>query len=137
MRKIFFVTLVLGLVAISSHAQKGVMKFKEESHNFGKIEQGKPVTHTFVFRNTGTDPVVISKVEVSCGCTTPDFSREPVLPGQTGVISATYDAAGLNAFVKPLTVLSNAESPSITLYLKGEVVRRAVADSARSSLRKE
>ncbi len=117
------------------YSQKGVMKFKEESHNFGKIEQGKPVTHAFLFKNTGTEPVIISKVEVSCGCTTPEFTRDPVLPGRTGTIKATYDAANLHGFIKPLTVLSNSESPSITLYLKGEVVKKETPAPGAAALK--
>ncbi|GAB3170031.1 DUF1573 domain-containing protein [Telluribacter humicola] len=130
MKKFFSVLVVLLSVATFSYAQKGVMKFKEETHSFGKIEQGKPVTHEFTFTNSGTDPIVISNVSASCGCTTPSYTKDPVLPGKTGSIKATYNAAAMGTFNKSVTVFSNSESPSITLFLKGEVVSKDQAAKA-------
>lgn len=127
MKKFFAVLVVMLTVTSMSFAQKGVMKFKEETRNFGKIEQGKPVTQEFVFTNTGTDPIVITNVSASCGCTTPSYTKDPVLPKQTGTIKATYNAAAMGSFNKSITVFSNAESPSLTLFLKGEVVDKAAA----------
>jgi hypothetical protein len=124
MKKFFAVLVVLMAVASVSFAQKGIMKFKEETHNFGKIEQNKPVTQEFVFTNTGTTPIVITNVSASCGCTTPSYTKDPVLPKQTGSIKATYNAAAMGTFNKSITVFSNAESPSLTLFLKGEVVEK-------------
>jgi hypothetical protein len=97
--KVFFSALVLlvGLTTVS-FAQKGVLKFKEEAHKFGKVPQGTPVTHEFTFTNTGTDPVVLSNVTVSCGCTTPVWSKDPVLPGKTGSVKATFNAAAAGPF---------------------------------------
>lgn len=127
MKKFFAVLVVLLTVASVSFAQKGVMKFKEETHNFGKIEQNKPVTQEFVFTNTGTTPIVITNVSASCGCTTPSYTKDPVLPKQSGTIKATYNAAAMGTFNKSITVFSNAESPSLTLFLKGEVVEKGAA----------
>ncbi len=129
--KVFFSALVLlvGLTTVS-FAQKGVLKFKEETHKFGKVPQGTPVTNEFVFTNTGTDPIVISNVTVSCGCTTPVWSKAPVLPGKTGVIKATFNAAAAGSFNKPVTVFSNTEGGSITLYLNGEVVAKEAAKTS-------
>lgn len=130
MKKFFSVLAVLLSVATFSFAQKGVMKFKEETHVFGKIEQGKPVTQEFVFTNTGTDPILISNVTASCGCTTPSWTKDPVLPGKTGTIKATYNAAAAGPFNKSITVFSNSEAPSFSLFLKGEVVAKAAASTA-------
>lgn len=124
----FFVAFFV-LVAVS-YAQKGVMKFTKETHDFGKVEQGKPVTYVFEFKNTGTDPVVINDAQASCGCTKPTFSREPVMPGKTGSISATYNAAAQGPFNKSVTVTSNAEGGQTTLFLKGEVVAQKEAQTA-------
>ncbi len=132
MKKFFAVLLVLLTVASVSFAQKGVMKFKEETHNFGKIEQGTPVTQEFVFTNTGTTPIVITNVSASCGCTTPSYTKDPVLPKQTGTIKATYNAAAMGTFNKSITIFSNAESPSLTLFLKGEVVDKGAASKPSS-----
>lgn len=127
MKKFFAILVVMLTVTSMSFAQKGVMKFKEETHNFGKIEQGKPVTEEFVFTNTGISPIVITNVSASCGCTTPNYTKEPILPKKTGIIKATFNAAAMGTFNKSITVFSNAESPSITLFLKGEVVGKEAA----------
>jgi len=129
--KVFLSALVLliGLTTVS-FAQKGVLKFKEETHKFGKVPQGTPVTHEFVFTNTGTDPIVISNVTVSCGCTTPVWSKTPVAPGKTGSVKATFNAAAAGPFNKPVTVFTNTEGGSITLYLNGEVVSKPAAAKA-------
>jgi Protein of unknown function (DUF1573) len=122
MKTSFALLIALFVLVGSSYAQKGVLKFVTETHDFGKIEQGKPVTHVFTFKNTGTDPIIINDAQASCGCTKPTFSREPVMPGKTGSISATFNAGVVAPFNKSVTVTSNAESPSVTLYLKGEVM---------------
>ncbi|HLL96786.1 MAG TPA: DUF1573 domain-containing protein [Spirosoma sp.] len=122
----FFVFVSVGF------AQKGVMKFTKETHDFGKIEQGKPVTHVFEFKNMGTDPIVINDAQASCGCTKPSWTREPIMPGKMGSVSATFNAASAGQFTKTVTVTSNAESGQTTLYLKGEVVAQKVAEAAAS-----
>lgn len=130
--KLFFSALVL-LVGFStlSFAQKGVLKFKEETHKFGKVPQGTPVTHEFVFTNTGSDPVVISNVTASCGCTTPDWTREPVMPGKTGFVKATFNAASVAPFNKPVTVFSNTEGGTISLTLNGEVIAKQAKTASK------
>lgn len=130
MKKFLSLFVALFVLVAVSYAQKGVMKFAKETHDFGKVEQGKPVTNVFEFKNTGTDPIVINDAQASCGCTKPTFSREPVLPGKTGTVSATYNAASAGPFNKSVTVTSNAEGGSIVLYLKGEVVPQKEAATA-------
>ena len=130
MKKIFSLFVALFVFVAVGYAQKGVLKFAKETHDFGKVEQGKPVTFVFEFKNTGTDPVIINDAQASCGCTKPSFSREPVLPGKTGSVSATYNAASAGQFTKSVTVTSNAEGGSSVLYLKGEVVPQKEAATA-------
>ncbi|GAB3986938.1 hypothetical protein GCM10028807_05420 [Spirosoma daeguense] len=130
MKKFFSLFVALFVFVAVGYAQKGVMKFAKETHDFGKVEQGKPVTHVFEFKNTGTDPIVISDAQASCGCTKPSWTREPVLPGKTGTVSATYNAAAAGPFNKSVTVTSNGESGQIVLYLKGEVVTQKEAETA-------
>lgn len=127
MKKAFSLFVALFALVAISYAQKGVTKFASETHDFGKIEQGKPATYTFEFKNTGTDPIIISDASASCGCTKPTFSREPIMPGKTGTVAATYNAAAMGPFNKSVTVTSNGESPSVVLYLKGEVVSKEAA----------
>ncbi len=132
MKKIFSLFVALFVLTAVSYAQKGVMKFAKETHDFGKIEQGKPVTHVFEFKNTGTDPVIINDATASCGCTKPSFAREPIMPGKTGTVSATFNAAAAGQFTKTVTVTSNAEAGQAVLYLKGEVVTQKDAQTAEA-----
>lgn len=125
MKKLFtFCAVILSFVAIT--AMKAVVeaefKFEEETHDFGKIPQGKPVTYEFKFTNVGDSPIIISNVEASCGCTVPKYSSTPVKKGEAGVITATFNAAAIGAFNKVITVKSNAKTPVKYLYIKGEVV---------------
>lgn len=129
MKKVFSLFVALFALVAVSYAQKGVAKFATETHDFGKIEQGKPATFTFEFKNTGTDPIIINDATASCGCTKPTFSREPIMPGKTGSVSATYNAAAMGPFNKSVTVTSNGESPSVVLYLKGEVIAKEAAQT--------
>ena len=130
MKKLFSLFVAFFVLIAVSYAQKGNLKFASETHDFGKIEQGKPVTHVFEFKNTGTDPIVINDAQASCGCTKPTFSREPVMPGKSGSVSATYNAAAGGQFTKTVTITSNAESGQTVLYLKGEVVSAKEAETA-------
>jgi hypothetical protein len=132
MKTIFSLFVALFVFVSAGYAQKGVMKFAKETHDFGKIEQGKPVTHVFEFKNTGTDPVVINDAQASCGCTKPSWTREPIMPGKTGSVSATFNAAAAGQFTKTVTVTSNAEGGQTVLYLKGEVVPQGAAATAES-----
>ncbi len=98
-------------------------KFEKETYDFGKIPQGKPVTYEFKFTNVGTEPLIISKVESSCGCTVPKYTNVPVNPGETGSIEVTFNAAQVAPFSKSVTIRSNAKTTLKSLYIKGEVVK--------------
>ena len=108
------------------HAQEitrsAEIKWKQVEIDLGEIAQNKPVTVEFEFTNTGDVPVVISNVQASCGCTGTDFSKTPVLPGQTSHISATYNAAAKGGFKKTVTVTTNAEEAVKVLTLSGTVI---------------
>lgn len=93
----------------------------EETHDFGTIPQGIPVSHKFEFTNTGKEPLIVSNVQKTCGCTVTDWTKEPVAPGQKGFVSAEYNAAKEGPFTKAITVQSNAKAPSVKLYFKGTV----------------
>jgi len=104
---------------------KETISFLQQEHNFGKIkENGGLATYIFEFHNKGEEPIVISHVSSSCGCTTPEWSKEPVPPGETGFIKASYDPKNrVGSFNKTITVNSNGFPSSIGLRLKGEVER--------------
>jgi hypothetical protein len=94
--------------------------FKSEVHDFGTIPEGPAAEYEFTFTNNGKEPLIIQQVHASCGCTTPSYSKEPVLPGKTGVVKASYSTVGRpNAFTKTITVVSNAGTKMLTI--KGEV----------------
>ncbi|MFN4083904.1 MAG: DUF1573 domain-containing protein [Bacteroidia bacterium] len=97
------------------------IKFEKETHDFGTIPQGTPVTYEFKFTNKGKSPLILTNASASCGCTTPDWSKEPIKPGKTGYVKATYNAASPGEFTKSVTVQSNAKNSTVILYLKGNV----------------
>jgi hypothetical protein len=105
-------------------AQPGNMaafKWVETARDFGQIPQGKPVTAEFKFTNVGKVPLVLSTVNASCGCTTPDWTKDPIAPGKTGYIKATFNAAAVGVFNKSITVNANVEGGATYLTIKGEV----------------
>jgi hypothetical protein len=99
------------------------IKFRETTFDFGNITRNVPVTHEFTFTNTGNAPLIINSATASCGCTVPDYTKEPIMPGKTGVIKVTFNAASPGNFTKSVTVSSNAGQSSLTI--KGNVVEPA------------
>jgi hypothetical protein len=134
MKKVFFLMIVLAAVATTGFSQStpaanadlAVATFDAQNFDFGKIKQGTPVTHEFKFTNTGKVPMIITNVQASCGCTTPDWSKDPVPPGGKGFIKATYNAASVGAFNKAVTVTANIPNGSVQLFIKGEVSQTPV-----------
>ena len=132
MKKLFFLMIVLAAVSSTAFSQVApaadlaVANFEAQNFDFGKIKQGTPVTHEFKFTNAGKVPMIITNVQASCGCTTPDWSKEPIAPGQKGFIKATYNAASVGAFNKAVTVTANIPNGSVQLFIKGEVQQTAV-----------
>ncbi|MBC5774929.1 DUF1573 domain-containing protein [Pontibacter sp. KCTC 32443] len=123
MRKNIYIIALLYLLLISFGASaQGELTFEKESHDFGKIAEGTQATYEFKVKNVGNQPVVIANVQPSCGCTTPDWTKTPILPGKTGVIKAVYNSAGRpGPFHKSISVTSNAKTPNTVIYIKGEV----------------
>ena len=95
------------------------------SHDFGKIAQNKPASYTFEFKNTGTQPVTITKAQPSCSCTVPEYTKEPVLPGKKGYVKATYNAHSAGAFNKAITVTTDGDGGNTILKITGEVIQKA------------
>ena len=116
--------LFIGLFSFSVTAQDKVAKieFKETTIDYGTIEKGADGIRTFIFTITGDAPLVISKVTSSCGCTVPKKPDGPILPGEDGEIEVKYDTKRVMPIRKTITVLSNAETPTVALKIKGEVI---------------
>lgn len=99
-----------------------IAAIENQTHDFGKIKQGVPVTHEFVFTNKGKVPMIITNASPSCGCTVPSWTKEPIPPGGTGSVKATFNAMSPGAFDKSVSVMANVENGVIVLHIKGEVV---------------
>ncbi len=115
----FFVTL--GMMS-----QTPAITFEKSTHDFGKIkEQDGLANYSFTFKNTGDTPLVINRVHATCGCTTPNWTKEPILPGKSGTITASFNPAGRpGPFIKTISVFSNAGPNPVTLSIKGDVIPR-------------
>lgn len=122
MKKIVLV-LFIGLLGFSLTAQDKAAKieFKTETIDYGVIEKGSDGVRIFEFTNTGNAPLIISKVSSSCGCTIPNWSKDPVMPGKSGEIQVKYDTNRVNPIRKAITVISNADTPTRVLKIIGEV----------------
>lgn len=93
-----------------------------QSHNFGQVQWKQPVSVTYTITNTGNEPLVLTHVTASCDCSTVDWTRTPILPGEKGMVTATFDASLLGHFEKSVAIYSNAEPHLAYLYFGGEVV---------------
>jgi hypothetical protein len=96
--------------------------WKAETVDVGEIPQGTPKAIVYEFKNTGSAAVVITDVKGSCGCTATDYTKEPILPGKTAKVTATYNAANKGAFTKTVTVTTSAETTPKILTLRGTVI---------------
>lgn len=125
MKKILILLAAVIVIVVFKSMQtenKAEFKFEKETHDFGQIPKGKPVSAEFTFTNTGGKPLIISSIETSCECIITKFTREPILVGGKGIITIIYDAATPQAgFTKAVMIKSNARTPVKVLYVKGEV----------------
>jgi hypothetical protein len=124
MMKNLIALVFVGMLSVSAFAQDKVAKieFKTDVIDYGTIEKGADGVRIFEFTNTGNAPLIISKVSSTCGCTVPKKPEGPILPGQKGEIQVKYDTQRVNPIRKTITVLSNAETPTVALKIKGDVI---------------
>lgn len=95
----------------------------KETHDYGTIKHGADGTCTFEFKNTGNAPLIISNAKGSCGCTVPEWPKEPIAPGAKGVIKVKYDTTRAGAINKSVTITSNAvNEPTKVIRIKGNVL---------------
>ncbi len=98
------------------------IEFEKDNHDFGIIKEGEKVSHVFKFKNVGTEPLVIKNVKPACGCTTPDWTKDPVPPGGEGKIEVVFDSQGRTGIQnKSVEVFANTDPEVHTLKFKGEV----------------
>lgn len=113
-------------------AQGDVLSLKETEYDFGKIPQGKPVTHVFFFTNTGSTPLSLQNVQASCGCTTPEWSKDSIPAGASSKITVGYNAANEGAFTKSITLTYN-DTQSKQVIIKGEVWKTPVTSAPENA----
>ncbi len=132
MKKISFLGLLILISIIKLTAQElgAAISFKEEKFDFGTVkEEDGPINHVFEFTNIGGTPLIINNVQASCGCTTPDWSKQPVSPGDKGFVKATYNPSGRGGtFNKTITVTSNSTiRPTMVLTITGTVIGKKLS----------
>jgi plastocyanin len=116
-----FITAIFAFSPAKSQVDTATtISFTSSKYNFKTHRKGSNMEHTFKFTNTGKVPLLIRDVKTSCNCTVPDWSDEPIAPGQSGTIDITYDSTKPGKFKRYLTVHSNAGTTK--LYIKGKVV---------------
>ena len=132
MKKIFSLLFVLTTLTLALNAQNestdnpnaAAFKFEQTEHDFGTLDEGPKVTHVFNFTNTGKEPLIITSARASCGCTVPQKPEKPVLPGEVGEITVTYNTKGrVGNFNKAITLTSNAKQSTFILKIKGVVIK--------------
>jgi hypothetical protein len=133
MKRILLSVAVFALTS-TVFAQKkiaDVAKFASETIDFGKIKQGVPQKGTFVVTNISNEPLIIEQANPTCGCTISDYTKEPIAPGKTGVINATYNAAALNHFDKHLTVKFAGVDEVKSISFTGDVIAAEEFDKGK------
>lgn len=102
-------------------AKGAVATFETIEMDYGKIKQGSEPLRLFTFKNTGSEPLIISGAQGSCGCTVPTYPKEPIMPGQSSKIEVRYDTQRLGPFTKSVTLTTNEANPTRVLTIKGDV----------------
>ncbi len=126
-----FVTLIMGAVNAQSNKTNTVpangpkIEFSTRLHNYGQIDKGGDGNCEFTFTNTGNEPLILANVRASCGCTTPNWTKDPIMPGQTGTIKVKYNTNNVGNFQKTITVTSNSVvDDRVVLTIKGNVTQK-------------
>ena len=126
-RLLFTFALILLTASIATAQEKGASFAIEGEtvHDFGEVKEADgPATHTFIVKNEGDAPLIISRIVPACGCTLPEWTKEPIAPGKTGEIKVSYDTKNRPGPIgnKSVSVYSNGHTGSIVLYINGTVI---------------
>jgi hypothetical protein len=115
-------TVNTGATPAVASPDAAVISFEHGMYNFGKIAQGEKVHYDFKFKNTGKSPLIITNATASCGCTVPETPKEPIKPGESGVIKVVFNSAGKTGMQdKVVTITSNGNPSTSEVHLIGEV----------------
>jgi hypothetical protein len=133
MRKSFLSIFIIVITIINSFGQDipsdpngPEIKFSKLIHDYGTIIQGADGNCEFKFKNTGKEPLILSSVTSTCGCTVPLWSREPIMPGKEGIIKVKYDTIKIGIIGKPITVISNAKTDRVVLQITGKIEAKPI-----------
>ncbi len=134
-RAIFLFTILISGYIFGQSGQKGPkIHFTSKEINYGEVVKGSDGYRTFEFVNTGDEPLIISRVRSSCGCTVAEKPEKPVMPGEKGIIKVHYNTQKPGAFRKTITVYTNAVNESngvVILKIKGKVIDPSKVDLKR------
>ncbi|MCD8166312.1 MAG: DUF1573 domain-containing protein [Bacteroides sp.] len=118
---------VLFVFCVAAQDKQAEITFDKTTYNFGTFSENDPVVEgTFTFTNTGDDLLVIHQAVASCGCTVPEYTKEPVKPGQKGTIKVTYNGKGKapGKFKKSITLRTNAKTEMVRLFVEGDMTAK-------------
>lgn len=130
---LFMAFAALAQTNTQAKAPAAKITFEEKTHDFGDIKQGDKVDYTFKFKNTGTEPLIISNVQTTCGCTATNWTKEPVAPGKTGEVTASFNSAGkMGQQNKVISVYYNGGMETVSIVTN---VLPSKAEAAKESPR--
>jgi len=128
MKRVLLIITFIAFSAFLTNAQTTTatngseITFKKLVHDYGNVSQGADGNCEFLFTNTGNEPLILSNVQTSCGCTVPSWPKEPIMPGKKGTIKVNYTKMNIVGTIsKQITVYSNAKNGTIVLSIKGTV----------------
>lgn len=120
--------VLVGAFAASAQNSGPVMTFDVTTIDYGTVDKGADPYRSFKFTNTGNEPLIIKDAKGSCGCTAPEWPKEPIMPGEASVIKVKYDTQRVGPFTKTVSITTNEATPR-TLTIKGEVKGAPVQES--------
>lgn len=135
-----FIMVAFFATSIFAQASKNgpEIKFEKTVYEYGNIHQGDNGVSEFVFKNVGNEPLILSNVAASCGCTVPEWPKNPILPNQSASIKVKYDTRRIGTISKSVTVFSNASTDRVMLQLRGNIAAKpaeAIPEKPQNALR--
>ncbi|NDV65554.1 DUF1573 domain-containing protein [Bacteroides sp. 224] len=124
MKRIIFLLFTLCIVCCASLMAQTRITSNKTAHNFGQVQWKQPVSVDYVITNSGDKPLVLTNITTSCACAVADWTKTPIMPGEKGKITATFDAKALGRFKKSVCIYSNAVPELLYLHFSGEVVQK-------------
>lgn len=134
---VLFLSILYGCFSVNGQTTQGpkngpVILFAEQSHDFGDIVQGQKVAFVFKYKNTGTEPLIVSEVITTCGCTATQWYKSPLAPGKEAELSVTFNSDGkMGRQNKVITILSNATNNASTVSIVCNVIPSTTNSAAK------